>query len=281
MANSPPNGSQVPRMAGSYRDLWSVEGQVFIILGAGGTGIGFESSRALSELGADLVLVDRDPDLAAAVAAEVSGVACVADATEIGGVSSAIETAMKEFGRIDGAVDIIGAAKRGTVDETTPEMWDFHFDANVRHAYVLGHLLGPRLMAQGHGVMTFIASHNSMASCHVTPSYAAAKAALVSWVRSLSNTYAPYGVRSNAVSPATTLTQKMIDVMGDKAAGWVSTTAMKELNRPSDVAAAVAFLSSPAARTITGINLLIDGGMMARDPVYGDRLDSTNAGDIT
>jgi NAD(P)-dependent dehydrogenase (short-subunit alcohol dehydrogenase family) len=265
---------------GSYRDLWNLAGKVFIILGAGGTGIGFETSRALAELGANLLLMDVDSNCAQDVAAKVGGVACVADATEMEGVTHAIDSAMKTFGHIDGAVDIIGGARRATIDDTTPELWDFHLTANLRHAYLLGHLLGPRLMQQGEGTLTFIASHNSISSCHVTPSYAAAKAALVSWVKSLSNTYAPYGVRSNAVSPATTLTEKMVNVMGDKAQGWVATTALKELNRPADVAAAVAFLVSPAARTITGINLLVDGGMMARDPVYGDRLDSRNADDI-
>lgn len=269
------------RPNGSYRDLWSLAGKVYIILGAGGTGIGFETSRALAELGANLVLVDMDPASAEDVAAKVGGVACVADATEMSGVASAIDSAQKEFGHIDGAVDIIGWAKRATVDDTTPELWQLHFTANLQHAYLLGHLLGPRLMERGEGTMTFIASHNSIASCHVTPAYAAAKAALVSWVKSLSNTYAPYGVRSNAVSPSTTTTEKMVNVMGDRAQGWVETTALKELNRPEDIAAAVAFLVSPAARTITGINLLVDGGMMARDPVYGDRLDSRNADDIS
>jgi NAD(P)-dependent dehydrogenase (short-subunit alcohol dehydrogenase family) len=266
--------------AGHYRDLWSLTGKAYIILGAGGTGIGFETARAFAELGANLLLVDIDPDAADDVAAKTGGVACVADATEMDGMKTVIDSAMNAFGKVEGAVDIIGAAQRGTIDETTPEMWDFHHTANLRHAYLLGHLLGPRLMEQRSGTLTFIASHNSMASTHVTPAYGVFKAGLVSWVKALSNTYAPYGVRSNAISPATTLTDRMKFVMGDRADGWVRTTAMKELNQPSDIAAAVTFLVSPAARTITGINLLIDGGMMARDPVYGDRLDSQNADDI-
>jgi 3-oxoacyl-[acyl-carrier protein] reductase len=282
LGSPPPDSSDLTRpvAAASFRDLWNLEHQVIIVFGAGGDGIGLATSRALAELGASLVLVDQVAELAEATAQEVGGVAVAADATQSDGVMSAIETAMDTFGRIDGGVDIIGRAARVTIDDMSPEVWDGQFDANLRHAYLIGHLLGPRLVRQGGGTLTFIASINADRGCHVTPAYAAAKAALVSWVRSLSNTYAPYGVRANAVSPAITVTPRMARVMGEQINGFASMTAIKEPNRPADVAAAVAFLTSPAARTITGIDLIVDGGTMARDPFYGDRLDATFADDL-
>ncbi len=278
---SVPDDLTRPVSGGSFRDLWNLDGKAFIVLGAGGDGIGFATSRALAELGANLVVVDQVPELADQVAEEVGGVAVAADVTAEQGVLSAINGAEEAFGQIDGAVDIIGRATRATIDDTTPEVWDLQFDANLRHAYLLGHLLGPRLAKAGGGSLTFIASTNAYRGCHVTPAYAAAKAALVSWVRSLSNTYAPYGVRANAVSPSLTVTPRMLRVMGEQAHEFASRTAIKEANRPADIAAAVAFLASPAARTITGINLVVDGGTMARDPFYGDRLDSTFADDLS
>src|SRR5262249_30755165 len=95
----------------NYRDLWTLEGQVFIVVGAGG-GMGLESARALAELGANLVLVELQPELAEKAAAEVGGIAVPADATEEAGLSAAIDRATSEFGRIDGAVDVVGGASR-------------------------------------------------------------------------------------------------------------------------------------------------------------------------
>lgn len=115
----------------------------------------------------------------------------------------------------------------------------------------------------------------------MTPAYAAAKAALVNWVQSLAITYGPAGVRANTVSPGTTHSERMARVMGEEGvAGFASRTALKEINRPDDVAAAIAFLASPAARMITGHDLVVDGGTRARDPWYGDRGDASFADDV-
>lgn len=261
---------------GNFRDLWDLEGKVFIVLGAGGGGIGMATSRALADLGASLVLVDQARELAVQVAEEVGGIAVAVDATQEHGVVAAIDAAVDAFGHIDGGVDIIGRGARSSIDEMTPDVWDALFDVNLRHAYLLGHLLGPRLAEAGSGSLTFIASQSAFRGNHVTPAYAAAKAALISWVMSLSNTYAPYGVRANAVSPDFTVTPRFVEVMGDRAAEITRQIPLKQANLPADIAAAVAFLVSPAARTITGTNLLVDGGALARHPLYGDRLDATH-----
>lgn len=262
-----------------YRSLWDLDGKAFIVVGAG-NGIGLAISEALAQLGARLACVEVDAGRAAQVAETVGGVPVVVDATTSEGVATAIEAAYDAFGHVDGAVDILGRATRATIDDLRPEAWDAEFDMNVRHAYLLGHLLGPRLAQGGGGSLTFIASNSAHHGNHVTPAYAAAKAALLSWVKSLAATYGPAGVRANAVSPGVTLTDRMSAIIGPDLPQWTRLTTLKELNRPADVAAAVAFLASPAARTVTGHELLVDGGTGVRDVYYGDPQDSSFADDV-
>lgn len=262
-----------------YRSLWDLEGEVFIVVGAG-NGIGLAISEALAQLGARLACVEVDAERAAQVADVVGGVPVIVDAMSKEGLTEAIDVTQQAFGRIDGAVDILGRATRANIDNLEPEAWDAEFHMNVRHAYLLGHLLGPRLAASGGGSLTFIASNSAHLGNHVTPAYAAAKAALLSWVKSLAVSYGPAGVRANAVSPGVTLTDRMSAIIGPNMPQWTRLTSLKELNRPSDVAAAVAFLASPAARMITGRELVVDGGTGVRDVYYGDRQDSSFSDDV-
>jgi NAD(P)-dependent dehydrogenase (short-subunit alcohol dehydrogenase family) len=268
-----------PPPTGYFRGLWSLQDQAFIVLGAG-NGMGLQTSRALKDLGASLVVVDREAALANRAAEELGGVSVVADVTDESGVAKAIEAAESSFGRVDGAVDIVGGATRATIDDLTLEQWERDFAVNVRHAYLIGHLLGPRLAKHGGGSLTFIASLSGHSGTHVTPAYSAAKAALINFVQSLAVTYGPSGVRANTVSPSTTWSDRMAAVIGDHADEWASMTALKSINQATDVAAAIAFLVSPAARTITGHDLVVDGGASARDPIYGDRRDSRFAPDL-
>jgi NAD(P)-dependent dehydrogenase (short-subunit alcohol dehydrogenase family) len=176
---------------------------------------------------------------------------------------------------------VIGRAVRGTVDELDLGGWREVFRLNLDHAYALAHLLGPRLAAQGGGTLTYVSSVSARYGAFPTPAYVAAKSALNSLVRTLATTYGKDGVRANTVSPGVTISSRMVRLMGeDGAARWAARTALKRVNEPSDVAAAIAFLVSDAARTITGHDLVVDGGTSARDPFYGDRGDASLAEDM-
>ncbi|MGH2937312.1 MAG: SDR family NAD(P)-dependent oxidoreductase [Solirubrobacterales bacterium] len=259
----------------TLESLFGLEGKRFVVCGAG-AGMGAASARAIRGLGADVLCVDRDPELAEAIADEIGGRWLAADLTTVEGAE---EVGRAAEGTVDGLVDVIGGASRKTIDDLDPETWDRDFDVNLRHAYLLGREFAPRMADQEDGgTLIFIASVVTEYGTHVTPAYHAAKAALVSWVRSLAVTYGPSGVRANAVSPGVTKTARIEEHLKASATALdlvIKTTALKEFQVPEDVAGAVAFLAGPAARMITGETIAVDAGTKVRDPWYGDSQDES------
>src|SRR4051794_19521398 len=93
-----------------YLSRLRLDGAAYVVVGAG-QGIGRQTSHALAQAGASVLTVDLDPSLADEIAAEVGGVACVADARERDDVERIVAEAKTAFGRFDGVVDIVGAAR--------------------------------------------------------------------------------------------------------------------------------------------------------------------------
>ncbi|MBS1881817.1 MAG: SDR family oxidoreductase [Actinobacteria bacterium] len=258
----------------TVQDLFSLDSKRFIVCGAG-QGIGAASARALKALGADLVCVDMEADRAEAIAAEVGGTPLSLDLLTEDGVD---RLAAASAEGIDGIVDIIGGATRKSIADLDAASWQKDLDVNIRHAYLLGREFGPRLVARGGGSITFVASIVGTGyGTHVTPSYHASKAALISWTRSVAVTYGPGGVRANTVSPGLVRTPRMEHVWSgtNKFEEVLEKIALKRLQEPEDIANAAAFLATPAAASITGQNIIVDGGITVRDPFYGDSKDET------
>ncbi|MBV9255873.1 MAG: SDR family oxidoreductase, partial [Actinobacteria bacterium] len=106
-------------------------GKRALVAGAG-QGIGRACALALSEAGAQVACVDNDADRAAAVSAEVGGLALVADARDRSDVEASVARAVEEFGGLDVCVDIIGEARWARVLDATDEDWDTSFDLVLR-----------------------------------------------------------------------------------------------------------------------------------------------------
>jgi NAD(P)-dependent dehydrogenase (short-subunit alcohol dehydrogenase family) len=108
---------------------------VFVVLG-GGAGIGRQSSHALAQAGATVVVVDTDPAAAAAVAAKVGGIALTADVTRRSSVEGVFADAARQAGPVRGVVDIVGVASLGPLAALDDAGWDRQFDLVLRHAYL-------------------------------------------------------------------------------------------------------------------------------------------------
>ena len=248
----------------SYRDLLRLDGRGFVVVGAG-QGIGRQTSHALAQAGARLFLIDNQQELAKEIADEVKGTPWAADARDRAEVERAVKEARRTLGRIHGLVDIVGMAKWGEILEVSDEDWDWTFGMVLRHAFLFSQAAGKAMAEDGGGVMTFVASVSGLTSAPKHAPYGAAKAGLMSWVRTLAVELGPKNIRANAVAPGFVWTPRISQLIDDQ--GKKRSEQNVPLGRvalPADIASAILFLSSDLAAYVNGATLIVDGGVEAK-----------------
>ena len=247
-----------------YPSLLRLDGKRFVVVGAG-QGIGRQTSHALASVGAKLLCVDNREDLAKEIADEVNGVPFVADATKREDADAAVAACVSEFGGIDGMVDIVGMARYGDAVDTSDEDWNWTFDMVLRHAYVFSQAAA-KAMTDG-GAMVFVASVSGISSAPRHAAYGAAKAGLMSWVRSLAVELGSKNIRVNAVAPGVVWTPRISQLLGEKGREGQSRNApLGRVALPQDIASGILFMASDLASYVTGQTLVVDGGVAVKFP---------------
>ena len=253
-------------------DLFRLDGRVAVITGSG-QGIGRGIAVALAEAGADVVInARRRSDLeetAAAVRAAGGRAAIVdGDVREPGFNDGLAQTAIREFGRLDIWVNNVGGSDDKatyTLSETSDEYWRNMLELNLTVAF-LGAKAAEKHMGD-EGVIINIASGAGTRGSPRTGAYAAVKAGMINLTQTLALELAPR-IRVNTVSPGQVPTEAFSLVLGmqgdEKLKALAEVTPMKRLGTPQDIAAAVLYLSSPAASWVTGEHLLVAGGRKER-----------------
>jgi NAD(P)-dependent dehydrogenase (short-subunit alcohol dehydrogenase family) len=242
----------------------SLAGRIAVVTG-GASGIGAACCRLLAARGARIVVADRDLPRAAAVAEEVGGTARALDV----GTRAANEDAAAEIEATLGPVEVL-VTSAGVIQR--PLRAEALAEADVEQVVRIDQIgtwnsavaFGTRMARRGRGAVVTIASIAGMRSMPLH-AYSPAKAAVIEMTRCLAAEWGRSGVRVNAVSPGYTLTPALAAAI---AAGERDPTLLEETSAlgrmvtPEDIAEAVAFLASDAARCITGINLPVDAGWL-------------------
>ncbi|MET9466364.1 SDR family oxidoreductase [Streptomyces sp. NPDC006544] len=259
-----PDTSPVP----DYGALHRLDGRGFVLLGAG-NGIGRQTAHALAAGGARVVCVDVDEARARAVAAETGGIPYAADVTRRGPVRELFAEAPLLLGGrpVGGVVDIVGMARYAALPELDDAGWDWHFDLVLRHAWLAVQYGGEAVAAGGGGPLVFVASVSGLTAAPLHAAYGAAKAGLMSLVRSAAVELGPRGVRVNAVAPGVVWTPRVAALLGGE--GRRRNAANAPLGRvaeTADIAAALYFLASPQSSYVTGQTLVVDGGVGVKFP---------------
>jgi NAD(P)-dependent dehydrogenase (short-subunit alcohol dehydrogenase family) len=257
------DGEAVP----DYPGLLRLDGRRFLVLGAG-QGTGRQAAHALASVGARVACVDLEGDRAAAVAAEVDGLPLVGDMTDRSDVERVVNETNRAFAGLEGIVDIIGMARYSSLLELSDEEWDWHFDVVLRHAYLTAQIGGRALSAaSGGGTMVFVASVSGLTSAPRHAAYGAAKAGLMSLIRTAAVELGPAHVRVNAVAPGVVWTPRVSVFLGDEGRARNEANApLRRIASTSDIAAAILFLCSDLAAFVTGQTLVVDGGVSAKFP---------------
>jgi len=242
-----------------------------IITGAA-SGIGRAVAEGLAKAAsaadpARLVLADRDAAPLEALAGELRAggaevIAVAADLLDVEAAAAVVREAEQAFGGLDALVSNAGALKGALLKDLSVADFEFQFDINARPTWLLAKAAYPLLKAS-RGAICATASLSSENGTPPLGSYSASKAALVMLVRQMAIEWGPDGVRANCVSPGPTLTPMTQGGYADPArkAQRESTIPLRRLGRPEDIAEAILFLISTKAAFITGVNLMVDGGM--------------------
>jgi NAD(P)-dependent dehydrogenase (short-subunit alcohol dehydrogenase family) len=244
--------------------------RVAIVTGAG-KGIGQATAIAFSRHGARVVLSGRSKDSLArtlALIEEIGGTATMAlgDVSDESAAEGVVAVALKEFGRLDFAVNNAGVSPwTGNTAECSLESWQRVMGVNLTGTW-LGMKHQIRALLQG-GRGGAIINMTSVAALRVFdgyPAYSASKWGVVGITKVAAKEFASSGVRVNAIAPGsidTPLFSTVVDTTPHSRADYERQTPMGRIARPEEVAAAATWLCSDAASYVTGAVLPIDGGM--------------------
>lgn len=255
-------------------------GKVAVVTGASG-GIGSAVARRLSEAGAHVVLVDLHGDAAAHIASSLPepAVSIAADVGTEEGVESYIALALDEFGSLDMVHLNAGySGQFATFADTTVADFDRVMSVNLRGVY-LGMRAAVQVMRrQGSGgSIVATSSGQGLGGSQLQAPYSASKHGVLGLVRSAALDHARDNIRINAVCPGFTetgmLTSAEAFIGGDARSRLESSVPLGRYGRPSEIAAAVAWLLGPDSSYVTGEHLVVDGGVEAGAAGFTDPQD--------
>ncbi len=239
-------------------------GQVAVVTG-GSRGIGRAIAVALAAGGARVAVVARNADGAVAAAAALegeghAGFGCdVAQADEVATVVARIGA---ELGPIDIVVNNAGVTRDNLILRMKEEEWDTVLDVNLKGAFNLVRAVAKGMMKRREGVILNITSVVGLTGNAGQANYAASKAGLVGFTKSIAKELGSRGIRCNAVAPGYILTDMTAELGEEQTAALQSNIPLGRLGDPEDIAEVVRFLAGPSARYITGQVLAVDGGMV-------------------
>lgn len=257
-----------PRSTPPPHELFDLSGKVALVTGAS-QNIGAGIARRLAEAGAAVVVHWRRREDSArhVVDSIVTGggraQALQADLAEPGGVDTLISRTLAAFGALDIAVNNAGSYPvRPLLDMSFAE-WQAMYADNVESAFLCTQGAARHMRGAGGGTIVNVASIESLAPAPDHSHYGSAKAAVVMFTRAAAQELGPYGIRVNAVSPGLVARPGIAEDWPDGVERWMKQVPLGRLGEAEDVADACLFLASPAARFISGHNLVVDGGMLS------------------
>ena len=241
-----------------------LEGQVAVVTG-GARGIGLAIAQALAEDGARVALVDVDGPEAMASAAQLPSTGhkgYAGDVTESREVASVLEQVEAELGPVAILVNNAGITRDNLLLRMTEEEWDLVLAVNLKGAFNTTKAVTRGMMKRRQGVIINIASVIGLMGNAGQTNYAASKAGLLGFTKSVARELASRGVRCNAIAPGFIKTAMTDKLSPDVVEGLKSQIPMGTLGEPHHVANVVRFLAGPGAAYITGQVIAVDGGMV-------------------
>ncbi len=243
--------------------------RVAVVTGGGG-GIGAATARLFAQQGARVVIADIDPERAERTADEItaagdSASAVVTDVRDAGQVAVLAQSVLGRHGRVDVLVNNVGHWLRhpGNFPDTDPQLWDELYRINLHHVFVVTHAFLPAMVDQRAGAIINVSSVEGLRGYPEDPVYAAFKAAVIGFTRSLAVQVGANGVRVNAIAPDVTESLQVPYsewLSAEEQMRWPQWVPVGRMGLPEDQARVILFLASELSGFVTGHTIPTDGG---------------------
>ena len=240
--------------------------QIAVVTGAG-RGIGRAIALKFAAEGANIVCVSRSVENSEKVANEVRALgrtawAVAVDVSDGPAVAAAGEKILADAGRVDILVNNAGVTRDGLLMRMSEADWDVVLDTNLKGAFHFTKAFTRSLLKQRSGRIINISSVIGLMGNAGQANYAASKAGLIGFTKSVAREFASRGITANAIAPGFIETDMTAELTEEVKAGILKQIPMASLGQADDIAGAALYLASPAGRYVTGQVLTVDGGMV-------------------
>ena len=245
----------------SYSSILNLDKRVAIVTG-GASGIGFETAKALKEVGARVVIVDVNQQKGDEAAVKLGVEFLQGDLTNSARVREIAQHVKSTYGSIDIAFNNAGIGKNVPAEDSSDEDWLRVINVNLNSVFYCCREFGKMMLEQGKGSIINTASMSGIIANTPQPqsAYNASKAGVILLTKSLAGEWAKRGVRVNSISPGYISTEMGKGANPEWKIEWTRLTPMGRFGETREVASVVVYLASDASSYFTGSNLVLDGG---------------------
>jgi NAD(P)-dependent dehydrogenase (short-subunit alcohol dehydrogenase family) len=235
------------------------------IVTGGASGLGFATAKKLTESNINTVIIGRD-EVKLKNAVSLLGPLCsyrAFDLNDIAGIPTLVSNIIDEFGTPDILVNNAGINQKKPFAEVTDADFQRIIQTNLTAVFALSREVVKYMIEAGNGSIVNVSSMASQYGIPYVIAYTASKAAIEGMTRAMATELSPQGIRVNCVAPgfiATDMSAKALDNDLNRKQKVLSRTPMGKLGEPDDIAEAIFYLSSDAAKYVTGVILPVDGG---------------------